>query len=68
MISNLNNSAVKLAYVNATKASQQKESAGGTTTAQNGSDKIEKLKEAIASGEYKVDLPALANKMADELL
>jgi len=68
MISNLNNSAVNLAYVNTTKASQQKEGARSVNTAQNSNDKIEKLKEAIVSGEYKVDLNAVANKMADELL
>ncbi len=68
MISNVNSSAVGQAYTNTLKGSQQKEGAKSTTSAQNENDKITKLKTAIASGEYKVDLSALANKMADELL
>jgi len=39
------------------------------TASEDGSqNKIDKLKEAISSGEYKVDLSALSKKMADELL
>jgi len=30
--------------------------------------KVEKIKESLASGEYKVDLQALSEKIADELL
>jgi anti-sigma28 factor (negative regulator of flagellin synthesis) len=68
MISKVNSAAVNLAYANAAKGSQSKSSARAGTVAQNNSNKIETLKAAIESGEYKVDLPALANKMADELL
>lgn len=68
MISNVNSSAVGQAYVNTLKGSQQKEGAKSTVSQQNSDDKITKLKAAITSGEYKVDLSALANKMADELL
>ena len=68
MISKLNSAGVGSAYVNTLKNTQQKEGAKSATTSQNSDDKIAKLKTAIASGEYKVDLSALANKMADELL
>jgi len=68
MISNVNGSAVGQAYMNTLKGSQQKESAKSAMSSQNGNDKISKLKTAIESGEYKVDLSALANKIADELL
>jgi len=68
MIARLNSSAVSSAYLNSMKSTQQKEGARASTTSQNSDNKIEKLKTAIESGEYKVDIPALANKMADELL
>jgi len=68
MISKLNSLGVSSAYVNTLKNTQQKEGAKGAPASQNSDDKIAKLKTAIESGEYKVNLSALANKMADELL
>ena len=66
MISNLNNSSVGFAYVNSAKNTQQKGSVNTTTT--KNSDRIATLKEAISSGDYKVNLETIANKIADELL
>ncbi|WP_457749728.1 flagellar biosynthesis anti-sigma factor FlgM [Sulfurimonas sp.] len=69
MISRINNSVVGSAYANNTPSStQKKENVSATATEQNSSSRVEKLKESIGSGEYKVDLSALSKKMADELL
>jgi flagellar biosynthesis anti-sigma factor FlgM len=66
MISQVNNSSVATTIANnAAKNTQTKQSVG---TSQNSANRVEQLKESINSGEYKVDLSALANKMADELL
>jgi len=68
MISNINSATANLAYTNASKSVEPKANAKVGATTQNGNSRIEKLKESIDSGEYKIDLAALANKMADELM
>jgi flagellar biosynthesis anti-sigma factor FlgM len=69
MISNVNSSAVRSAYANSLNENKEVKANAKLTTSDDGSKtKIEKLKEAIEAGEYKVDLSALADKMADELL
>ncbi|QOP46147.1 flagellar biosynthesis anti-sigma factor FlgM [Sulfurimonas paralvinellae] len=69
MISNINSSAVRSAFANSLNENKEVKANAKLTTSQDGSqNKIEKLKEAIEAGEYKVDLSALAEKMADELL
>lgn len=68
MISNVNNSVTGSAYAkNAISNAQKKENASAAATEQK-NGKVEQLKESIDSGNYKVDLSALAEKMADELL
>ncbi len=69
MISGINSSLVGNAYANNMNDNKGIKANAKLTAANGGSEnKIEKLKEAIASGEYKIDLSALAQKMADELL
>jgi len=69
MISNINSSAVRGAYANSLNENKEvKANAKLTASQDGGKNRIEKLKEAIDAGEYKVDLSALATKMADELL
>ena len=69
MISNINGSAVRGAYANSLNDNKEIKANAKLSASQDGSkNKIEKLKEAIEAGEYKVDLSALATKMADELL
>ena len=69
MISGINNSAVRSAYANSMNENKELKPNVKLTASQDGSkNRIEKLKEAIESGEYKVDLSALSQKMADELL
>lgn len=69
MISKVNNSLLGSVYANNTFSNTQKKenSSAATATDQKGS-KVEQLKESIDSGKYKVDLTALSQKMADELL
>ena len=66
MISKVNNAAVASAYAN--NASKSK--VGGNVGTENAKEltKAEKIKEALGSGEYKVDVSSTAQKMADELL
>jgi len=66
MISQVNGSAVSSAYMNNTAQNKPLKDVG-TENARELS-KAEKLKEAIESGEYKVDVSTLAEKMAEDLL
>jgi len=66
MISQTNNSALRAAYPN--KASEAKEPKQAAVSTQSETSKVEKLKESIDSGEYKVDIQALSEKMAESLL
>ena len=69
MISSLNSSVAGRAYNTVANENKElKQNAKVTSSKENGQTKIERLKESIDSGEYKVDLTALATKMADELL
>lgn len=67
MISKLNSAAVHSAYASKTNDSKTTKS-GVEATKQNDTSNVEKLKGSIDSGEYKVNLDALSQKMADELL
>ncbi len=69
MISNINSSTVRGAYANSLNENKDIKANAKLTASQDGSkNRLEKLKEAIDAGEYKVDLSAVAKKMADELL
>lgn len=69
MISNINSSTVRGAYANSLNENKDIKANAKLTASQDGSEnRLEKLKEAIDAGEYKVDLSAIAKKMADELL
>ena len=50
--------------VNETKETSQK----STVSKQGDMSKIERIKESLESGEYKINLQALSQKIADELL
>jgi anti-sigma28 factor (negative regulator of flagellin synthesis) len=67
MISQVSNSAVFSAYSNNlgdTKESSQKLS----VSKQGDMSKIDRIKDSIGSGEYKINLEALSEKIANELL
>jgi anti-sigma28 factor (negative regulator of flagellin synthesis) len=70
MITQTNNSLLRGAYSNnigKTKDSKE-ESSLSNITKQGDTSKIDQLKEAVNSGQYKVDLKALSEKIAQELL
>ena len=73
MISKMNSATVKSAYSNnsndvkqAGKAVSLKADASIST--QGDMSKIDQIKSSIESGEYKINLTALSQKIADELL
>lgn len=69
MISNVNGAAAYSAYASSsseTKAAQK--TTGTNITKQGDMSKIEQLKESIQSGDYKINLQALSEKIAEELL
>ena len=67
MISQTNSSAVHAAYQS--KTTESKEAKQSTpVTKQGDTSKVEQLKESIGSGEYKVNIQALSEKIADSLL
>jgi len=69
MISQVNGSAVRSAFANSSGGSKEvgkKEVAN--ITKQGDMSKVEQIKEALESGEYKINLQALSEKIADELL
>jgi anti-sigma28 factor (negative regulator of flagellin synthesis) len=69
MISSVKGSVATQVYSAASNDTKDiKQNAKLTTSKESGQSKIESLKESIDSGAYKVDLSALASKMADELL
>lgn len=67
MISQTNGSAIRTAYANSFGESKEVKDKA-TVSGQGDTSKIEQIKEALGSGEYKVDLEALSKKIADELL
>lgn len=66
MISRVDSSVAQNVYTN--NASESKVNKNVGTQNAKDTDKVEELKEAINSGEYKLDLSSLSKKMADELL
>lgn len=68
MISQINGSATRGAYIsnNGEQKAEKKENIN--VSKQGDMSKIEKIKESLASGEYKIDLQVLSQKIADELL
>ena len=68
MISQLNGSAVRSAYTGNLGESKESGKANANVTKQGDTSKIEQIKEALASGEYKINLQALSQKIAEELL
>lgn len=66
MIIQANSSAARMVYPN--KTSEQKEVRPNATLSKDTADRVEKLKSSINAGEYKIDLQALSEKIADSLL
>ena len=69
MISQTNSSAIRSAYASNFGESKDVNKNGSTTiSAQGDLSKVDQIKEALESGEYKINLQALSEKIADELL
>lgn len=70
MISNLNSATAMNAYTNGTKHSGKADvqKAEASISSQGDTSKVDKIKSEIQSGQYKVNLEALSQKIADELL
>ncbi len=73
MVSNVNGASVASTYVNnantdknSQKSDLQKAEAG--ISSQGDTSKIEQIKSDIESGQYKINLEKLSQKIADELL
>ena len=70
----VSNSMIQNAYgsnisqIKDTKLSKDVESSNIVVSKQGDKSKVEHIKDAIANGEYKIDLDALSKKIADELL
>ncbi len=68
MISQLNSSAVRGAYASNFGESKETDKANTNISKQGDTSKVEQIKEALASGEYKINLQALSQKIAEELM
>ena len=69
MISKVNNMAVSSGFndkSSVNKANTQKQ--GVSVSSQGDTNKVQQIKDAIESGEYQVNLQALSDKIAEELL
>ena len=70
MILNATNTMVKSSYTSPSNQNSKEvnRSSNVVVSQQGDKNKIDRVKDSIASGEYKVDLEALSQKIADELL
>ncbi len=68
MISQLGASTLKDLHTNNSSELKATEKSSVSVSKQGDMSKIDKIKESIESGEYKVDLQTLSEKIAEELL
>ena len=71
MISQVNGASVASVYANNSNDKMQKnatQKAESTISSQGDKSKVEQIRESIESGTYKIDLQALSQKIAEELL
>ncbi len=70
MILNATNTMVKSSYTSPSNQNSKEvnRSSNVVVSQQGDKNKIDRVKDSITSGEYKVDLEALSQKIADELL
>jgi anti-sigma28 factor (negative regulator of flagellin synthesis) len=69
MISQLNSAAIRNSYQSAFGEARETTKKEATNISKQGdTSKVEQLKDAVNSGEYKVNLQALSKKIAEELL
>lgn len=68
MISQVNSSAVRNAYASNFGEAKETSKTDTNISKQGDTSKVEQIKEALESGEYKINLEALSQKIAEELL
>ncbi len=69
MLSQINSAVIRNAYTNGFGESREVSQKNAATISKQGdTSKVEELKGAIQSGEYKINLQALSEKIAQELL
>jgi len=69
MISQVNSTAIANTYSkNNGEVKEAEKNTGANISHQGDKSKVEQIKEALESGEYKINLQALSEKIADELL
>ncbi len=68
MISQLNSTIIKNAYASNNGEQKIEKKENMNVVKQGDMSQVEKIKESLASGEYKIDLQALSKKIAEELL
>ena len=72
MISQTNSSAIRTAYASnfgeAKEVMSSTDSKATVVSKQGDTSRVEQIKEALNSGQYKIDLDALSEMIADELL
>ncbi|MBN2870154.1 MAG: flagellar biosynthesis anti-sigma factor FlgM [Campylobacterales bacterium] len=68
MISSVNSSLIKGAYQEASLKTKEQEKPAQSITKQGDTSRIEELKSSIEKGEYRVDIEALAKRIAQELI
>ncbi|MCW8896320.1 MAG: flagellar biosynthesis anti-sigma factor FlgM [Sulfurimonas sp.] len=69
MISHINNANIRSTYANNIGEKKEVQEETVTNVSEQGdTSKVERIKEALESGEYKINLEALSKKIADELM
>ena len=69
MISQTNSASLRSAYAsNLGEPKDISKKGAATISTQGDTSKVDQIKEALESGEYKINLQALSEKIADELL
>ena len=69
MISQVNSANIRNAYANSVGEKKEVPEKEVTNVSQQGdTSKVERIKEALESGEYKINIEALSQKIADELM
>ena len=68
MITQTNSAMFRNAYSNNLSESRDIRGKATNITKQGDTSKVEQIKDAISSGEYRIDLQALSEKIAEELL
>ncbi|MDD2837498.1 MAG: flagellar biosynthesis anti-sigma factor FlgM [Sulfuricurvum sp.] len=67
MISSVNSSLINGAYKEQSLKTKEQEKSTQSITKQGDTSRIEELKNSIEKGEYRVDIEALAKRIAQEL-